>query len=330
MSTEIGSSSSSASSASSIPSASSGTLGTSKIPDVWICCECGHENKRTGDEDQDAYCHRQYDDCDFDNHCRLPYDYTRKHIGTPSNIWREQREAYKSAIIYDLPAKIPSVVAPHLQSEIERLMYKLTKRTIKISVDTNYQHPHSHGLSITPMQRMKALDTFKSKGTTRAIRKHYALESLYNTFEDAFHHTRQHMCKEYFSNSLFCIKSMDRIDAELEGREGRIARGEFVKHEDLIVNVRGSKGETYKVNCDRSTCTCKAYEYRDWCKHVEKGYIEDEICERLDKVREAQERDEAFRAKRLEKAYQASLEFAKNAEGADKKERKDKPKKQKK
>lgn len=291
--------------------------GTFDVPLSWTCLGCGHEAKYSKDY-PNYLCNSDPEELYENASCRLPYDFTRKPFGTPSLIWRQQREAYKSAIIYDLPAKIPARVAPHLQSEIERMMYKLAKRTAQIAVDANYQHPDSYKPK-TPKEVMKDLDTFKIEGPTRGIRQQRALRSLHDIFDTSYQHTRQDIIKEDFFNAIECLKSIDHIDAELEGREGRIARGEFVKHKDLIVEVKGSKGETYKVNYDRGWCTCKAYEFRCSCKHVEQREFTSEArSEKYQRVEEEQERDRKYRRERLERAYQASLEYTRemNASGS--------------
>lgn len=41
--------------------------------------------------------------------------------------------------------------------------------------------------------------------------------------------------------------------------------------DDGVVEVKGSKGETYYVNKTEGTCTCPGYTYRGTCKHVKEA-----------------------------------------------------------
>jgi dipeptidyl aminopeptidase/acylaminoacyl peptidase len=37
----------------------------------------------------------------------------------------------------------------------------------------------------------------------------------------------------------------------------------------LIIEVKGSKGQTYYVNKEEGRCTCQGFQFRGRCKHVE-------------------------------------------------------------
>lgn len=40
------------------------------------------------------------------------------------------------------------------------------------------------------------------------------------------------------------------------------------KPKQAMIEVKGSKGNTYYVNKEESTCTCPGYTYRGSCKHI--------------------------------------------------------------
>ncbi len=41
------------------------------------------------------------------------------------------------------------------------------------------------------------------------------------------------------------------------------------KKEPLVLEVKGSKGNSYFVNVEEKTCTCPGFQFRGNCKHVE-------------------------------------------------------------
>lgn len=41
------------------------------------------------------------------------------------------------------------------------------------------------------------------------------------------------------------------------------------KADSAIVEITGSKGETYTVNTEENTCSCPGFTYRGKCKHIE-------------------------------------------------------------
>ena len=41
------------------------------------------------------------------------------------------------------------------------------------------------------------------------------------------------------------------------------------KKESVVVEVKGSKGNSYWVNVEEKTCTCPGFTFRGNCKHVE-------------------------------------------------------------
>jgi len=41
------------------------------------------------------------------------------------------------------------------------------------------------------------------------------------------------------------------------------------KKESVVVEVKGSKGNSYFVNVEEKTCTCPGFTFRGNCKHVE-------------------------------------------------------------
>jgi hypothetical protein len=42
-----------------------------------------------------------------------------------------------------------------------------------------------------------------------------------------------------------------------------------INSENLIVEVKGSKGNSYFVNTEERTCTCPGFTFRGACKHLE-------------------------------------------------------------
>jgi len=38
--------------------------------------------------------------------------------------------------------------------------------------------------------------------------------------------------------------------------------------ESMVVEVKGSKGQTYRVNLEENTCTCPGFTFRGACKHT--------------------------------------------------------------
>ena len=42
-----------------------------------------------------------------------------------------------------------------------------------------------------------------------------------------------------------------------------------VTKQDNIVEVKGSKGQTYQVNTDTGECTCVGFQFRGKCKHIQ-------------------------------------------------------------
>ena len=42
-----------------------------------------------------------------------------------------------------------------------------------------------------------------------------------------------------------------------------------VKVKTSVVEVKGSKGDTYFVDSEQKTCTCTGFQYRGRCKHIE-------------------------------------------------------------
>jgi hypothetical protein len=43
------------------------------------------------------------------------------------------------------------------------------------------------------------------------------------------------------------------------------------KKKSMVVEVSGSKGETYYLNRDEQTCTCPGFTFRGTCKHLNKN-----------------------------------------------------------
>lgn len=59
-------------------------------------------------------------------------------------------------------------------------------------------------------------------------------------------------------------------------RRGRkfieLSRNPFVEHRmSRLVRVQGSRGDTYHVDLDAKTCTCKGFQFRGHCRHIEEN-----------------------------------------------------------
>ena len=81
----------------------------------------------------------------------------------------------------------------------------------------------------------------------------------------------------YGHSDPFWFKNPIRIDKR--GRKfQRVSSAPFEKEifipgldetaDDNVVEIKGSKGETYYVNKTEGTCTCAGFTYRGTCKHI--------------------------------------------------------------
>jgi len=67
----------------------------------------------------------------------------------------------------------------------------------------------------------------------------------------------------YFKNP---IKGFDRRGRTFEKVSLKWFGGEKVK--STLIEVKGSKGNTYSVDPDAKTCTCPGFTFRSNCKHL--------------------------------------------------------------
>ena len=77
----------------------------------------------------------------------------------------------------------------------------------------------------------------------------------------------------YFKNG---IKGFDRRGRKFEKLDPNPFDAHVDAAENALVEVKGSKGNSYFVNIEAKTCTCQGFVFRSWCKHVE------ELVDKLD------------------------------------------------
>jgi len=66
----------------------------------------------------------------------------------------------------------------------------------------------------------------------------------------------------YFKNG---IKHFDKRGRQFE----KVDAGQFkAKKASNLIEIKGSKGNSYFVNAEDNTCTCPGYTFRGACKHV--------------------------------------------------------------
>lgn len=238
------------------------------------CPECAKGRKKYGVGAWGSICsyHRgavlKNDQC---KKCHFHYDLSRKLLGTPGKIWRKNREEYKKAIICDVPGYIPEDIAPHLKTDIERLMYKQARRAIQICIDNDvYNSDWSH-----PKSLMKELDRLKnSKITHRAIKTDNNMTIIGECLFEAC----MNLGDMKYLDIGETLQDMSEIDSDLKNCEffyegcekRRKSRLEYIKEHPDTVEVVGSKNEIYYTNKEEDYCTCLGFKYRGDCKHLHK------------------------------------------------------------
>lgn len=64
---------------------------------------------------------------------------------------------------------------------------------------------------------------------------------------------------------------IDRRGRKFEKLDSQVFAGirEAEASKPVVLEVQGSKGQTYYVNAEEKTCTCPGFTFRGACKHVE-------------------------------------------------------------
>ncbi len=70
----------------------------------------------------------------------------------------------------------------------------------------------------------------------------------------------------YFKNG---IKGFDKRGRKFVSADKSLFETPQNAAENALVEVKGSKGNTYYVNIEEATCTCPGYTFRGRCKHTE-------------------------------------------------------------
>jgi hypothetical protein len=66
----------------------------------------------------------------------------------------------------------------------------------------------------------------------------------------------------YFKNP---IKGFDKRGRKFEKTDSKTFNTKVVSH---LIEVKGSKGNSYQVDLEARTCTCPGFTFRGSCKHV--------------------------------------------------------------
>lgn len=70
----------------------------------------------------------------------------------------------------------------------------------------------------------------------------------------------------YFKNG---IKHFDKRGRKFEKVDAGLFKAPVNAAENALVEVKGSKGNTYYVNIEEATCSCPGFTFRGNCKHIE-------------------------------------------------------------
>ncbi len=70
----------------------------------------------------------------------------------------------------------------------------------------------------------------------------------------------------YFSKG---IKGFDKRGRQFEKVNTNLFEASENAAENALVEVKGSKGNTYYVNIQEATCSCPGFTFRGNCKHIE-------------------------------------------------------------
>lgn len=201
--------------------------------------------------------------------CSMNYYVSKKVCGTPSKIWMERRELYKSVSICDMPSTIiPEKVSPHLKSDIERFLYKQARRAVQICLDSNsWDNDYEN-----PKELKKQLDNLTSN-KTRAINMKENLDYLDQILWNACMSLDiQYEIGDMMLNMQDIDKSLRYFEQE---RKQHLEQIEAIKTDPSSVEIKGKKGKRYMINYELNVCTCPSYMYSSaplfaTCKHLQK------------------------------------------------------------
>lgn len=183
-----------------------------------------------------------------------------KIAGTPSKLWREQRNAYKKIMIYDVPGKIP-VRASVLKSEYERLLWKKARKAIQMCIDKKCEPKYE--------------DEFENKRYS----PYKLLKSLYYIDEIGIYSNRSSIRYIILDKlSMVLNKACEMLDINIDELEKHLQEHEAhmkdvvagYERDPDIVKEQGAYEIVYYVNKREKTCTCNVFADSGSCFHVEK------------------------------------------------------------
>lgn len=247
--------------------------------DPWVCKKCSRINAMPTESSLDCkrceksnYCafHRGWDRNPVNNKCcyKCGCDkrYSVKEIGTPGEIWRKEREEYKSAMIFDKPAEIPEY-AQHLQSDAERFLFKQAKRGVQSCIDTKaYNTDFEDPKDL--MYQLKHLN--KNCDIPRAVKRKGNLEVLDEILWNAcMHHDWRH-CGGSPGQMMSAMEEIDQcLQDHKECFVERAQEIEEIVKDPNTKQIRGSKRNKYFINAEKRYCSCPAFQYGSSdCKHL--------------------------------------------------------------
>jgi hypothetical protein len=68
----------------------------------------------------------------------------------------------------------------------------------------------------------------------------------------------------YFKNPI----TLDKRGRKFVKADAKLFKAVDTAKNDAIIQVQGSKGQTYSVNTEEQTCSCPGFTFRGACKHI--------------------------------------------------------------